>query len=119
MKIMFNPINAVSEVVFLDSISLERQYAGISVWKTGEIKNIPNDLKVREKRNGIVSYVKLVDMLLSEVCFVPVGRPNENFTCQSCRKHTTQEFIVRDNIQIPLESKEGHRLCFECFRTTM
>lgn len=77
MRIQFKPYNAIAEVVHINSIALEKQYAGISVWRMNEIKNLPDSLVFRENRDGQITYRTLVDDLLSNVNFQRVDTIKE------------------------------------------
>jgi len=119
MKIQYLPLHQIDEIVHANSLALEKQYQGISIWRYGQIKNIPDDLKFRLNINGIVSYVNLVDDLLADYSFKPVGGKNPNFHCALCGVETLEEVLKNPDIAIregiPLEIN-GERVCRDCFR---
>ena len=119
MKIQYKPLHEIDEITHVNSVACEQQFKGISIWKYGEIKNIPEDLKFRENINGAVTYVKLVDDLLADVSFKPVGKTNPNFHCSVCGIETHEEAIASPDVRIlegiPLEI-DGKRVCKQCFK---
>lgn len=119
MRIQFLPLYQIDEIVHANSVACEKQYNGISIWKYGQIKNIPDDLKFRVNIEGNVSYVNLVDDLLSDYSFKIVGAKNPNFHCAICGIETLEEALKNPDITIqqgiPLEI-DGERVCRDCFQ---
>ncbi len=121
MRIKFQPKNHISEMVHMRSTVLEKLYDSISVWHSGQIKNIPDDLQFRERINGETHYVRLVDDLLSDRSFVLADTDkNPNFICVKCGNDTYTEFLPSyiPGIEkgITVENQAGQRLCVKCFK---
>lgn len=119
MKIKYQPIIEM-DIYHFNSVALEHQYPGISMWTVGEVKDIPADLKFRENGN----YVPLTDDLLANPCFKIVEEDkkgktklvNPNFICSKCGCETSDESVLhpKSGIGVPLEIN-SKRVCKACF----
>jgi hypothetical protein len=118
MQIMYDPIYAF-DIYNIDSRAFEDISPGISMWTAGEIKDIPEDLKVRLRVRGHVYYQKLVDTLLQDAAFkiVDGGKVvNPNYVCARCDAKLVDVFAIHPRTKegIPREI-DGDTLCKACW----
>ncbi len=110
MKIVFLPeqhMNSVTHVL-----------SGL-VWSYGEVKDIPDDEKIRVNVAGQSIYVNLVDDLLSNPAYRCAGDgKNPNYTCSICGDETTAEgFSDELTAGTKLFEIDGKRVCVPCFKS--
>ena len=90
------------------------------LWRYGEIKNIPDDRRIRVRMNRQAYYVRLTDDLLSNPDFILADTgANPNYTCCKCGIESREEGIASTYFSKlkPFEDAEGNRLCATCFDT--
>lgn len=118
MHIKYDPIFAF-EIIHFYSTAYDEIYPGISAWKPGEVKRIPDDLKIRMSIRSNEYYPKLVDVLLTSPDFKIVDGDtivNPNFQCFRCGNAARDEMIIhpKSGCGIPLEI-DGNSVCKACW----
>jgi hypothetical protein len=108
MKIKFEPEFHMNEGV--------HALSGL-VWQYGEVKDIPDDERIRVSFCGQSIYVNLCDDLLSNPAYkLADSDSNPQFECSDCGAHTTEEGFSNPIDGSPvLFEIDGKRVCPKCF----
>jgi hypothetical protein len=107
MKIQFLPHYEMAEALHVLTDT---------VWKYGEIKDIPDDATFRTRVNGETLYLRVIDDLLSSSNFVVAeSKKNPNYVCVECGHEALDAAFITPFDTI-LADQDSGRICSDCFK---